>query len=350
MNTYYCTLQWNTAHEAGGYCGIQSHPHGHNYIFSLWNSRSHAGTPIRIPYKGHGTTTHTFGGEGTGMQAMNYSLGWKDHHWYTTVMRQWDHEQHSRFGFWVHDQSARKWEHLVTMEYPVHANFVTTTGCFLEDWAGSGQHQREVHFRHGFKRRTDHTWLPFNTSHFRVIQEAGTKDHNDNYNAGVQHGYYFMQSGGKTTPSPGLGTYKTIHNYSTPSHPPNKPIHFTITSATSSQVTWHVDESETPQFSFSVTVDRNPYPAAADVDPEKRSVQLKVGTASEVEATLEDLLGNRVTKSMVIHWIRRTITFWITIVSRCIVKRKLTKYYNYNLTIKLHTHRYGFMKTFLFST
>ncbi|XP_041347100.1 uncharacterized protein LOC121366933 [Gigantopelta aegis] len=166
-NTYYCTLQWNAGHEAGGYCGIQSHTHGRkNYIFSLWKSRSHPDIPIGIPYKGHGTTTTPFGGEGTGMKSMNYSLGWKDNHWYTTVVRRWHHQQHTYFGFWIHDQSANSWAHLVTMDYPASADFYTQTGSFIEDWAGSGQHQREVHFRHGFKRRTDQTWIPFTTTNF----------------------------------------------------------------------------------------------------------------------------------------------------------------------------------------
>lgn len=35
--TYYCCLQWNGGMNGGGYCGIQDHPQGRNFIFSLWN-------------------------------------------------------------------------------------------------------------------------------------------------------------------------------------------------------------------------------------------------------------------------------------------------------------------------
>ena len=34
MFTYYETLGW--AGKAAGYAGIQAHPRGHNYIFSIW--------------------------------------------------------------------------------------------------------------------------------------------------------------------------------------------------------------------------------------------------------------------------------------------------------------------------
>lgn len=36
-HTYYCCLQWNAGMNGGGYCGIQDHPKGRNYIFSLWD-------------------------------------------------------------------------------------------------------------------------------------------------------------------------------------------------------------------------------------------------------------------------------------------------------------------------
>jgi len=36
-HTYYCCLQWNGGMNGGGYCGIQDHPNGRNFIFSLWN-------------------------------------------------------------------------------------------------------------------------------------------------------------------------------------------------------------------------------------------------------------------------------------------------------------------------
>ena len=35
--TYYCCLQWNSGKNGGGYCGMQDHARGRNYIFSLWD-------------------------------------------------------------------------------------------------------------------------------------------------------------------------------------------------------------------------------------------------------------------------------------------------------------------------
>ena len=39
LYTYYCVLQWNAGMEGGGYLGIQEHPEGRNFIFSLWDSK-----------------------------------------------------------------------------------------------------------------------------------------------------------------------------------------------------------------------------------------------------------------------------------------------------------------------
>ncbi|WP_212751488.1 hypothetical protein, partial [Pseudoalteromonas sp. S2721] len=38
--TYYSVLNWNAGREGGGYAGIQDHPDGRNYIFSICAPRS----------------------------------------------------------------------------------------------------------------------------------------------------------------------------------------------------------------------------------------------------------------------------------------------------------------------
>ena len=48
--TYYCCLQWNSGQHGGGYCGIQDHARGRNYIFSLWDPEG-VNQPIKPVYE-----------------------------------------------------------------------------------------------------------------------------------------------------------------------------------------------------------------------------------------------------------------------------------------------------------
>ena len=84
--TYYSVLNWNAGMEGGGYAGIQDHPDGRNYIFSIWDPRS-SSKPIVARYLGHGTESENFGGEGTGLKTWNFDLGWQANQWYTLWQR-----------------------------------------------------------------------------------------------------------------------------------------------------------------------------------------------------------------------------------------------------------------------
>ena len=61
--------------EGGGYCGLQDHPDGRAFIFSIWDPQHVKDTPITAVAKGQGTWTDRFGGEGTGLKSMNFELG-----------------------------------------------------------------------------------------------------------------------------------------------------------------------------------------------------------------------------------------------------------------------------------
>ncbi len=70
--TYYEALGWRG--RGAGYAGIQAHPKAHLYIFSIWDHKDHA-APIKAVYRGPGTETVGFGGEGTGLKSWNFELG-----------------------------------------------------------------------------------------------------------------------------------------------------------------------------------------------------------------------------------------------------------------------------------
>ncbi|KAH3701437.1 uncharacterized protein LOC127860654 isoform X2 [Dreissena polymorpha] len=201
--TYYCCLQWNAGKEGGGYCGIQDHPDGRNFIFSIWDPCDpKLKSKIKPVYEGPGTKCERFGGEGEGLKTWNFFLGWEPDCWYTTMVKRWDHSGHTQFGFWVKHHVEQTWTHMVTLDYPVkNVYFQNATACFLEDWEGSGENERRVNFRNGFKHTLNGDWVPFSRADFRVVRELSSKKYEDNYNCGVEDRTFFMQSGGNTVKS-----------------------------------------------------------------------------------------------------------------------------------------------------
>lgn len=204
LYTYYCGLLWNGGQDAGGYCGMQEHPAGRNFIFSLWDPITSSDT-ITADYAHPDTELANFGGEGTGLRSLNFGIGWETDQWYSLVSRAWStDDQFTYFGYWVFDQQNTVWHHLVTMKYPVpDLKFNTRTSSFIEDWLGNGQEARTIHHQNGWKRKTaDNSWLPFDASYFdRVYPDAGTVNYIENYDGGViDSAYYFMTSGGTTMP------------------------------------------------------------------------------------------------------------------------------------------------------
>ncbi len=296
LATYYCCMQWNAGLEGGGYCGIQDHPRGKAFIYSIWDPKQST-DPIKAAFTGPGTEAENFGGEGTGLRSMNFSVGWQTDQWYSLVNRRWDHSDHTYFGFWVHNETGREWNHLITMDFPVKdVTFNSETGAFVEDWQGTGSEMREARFRRAHKRRTSNgAWFPFSTGHFNVVQEAATQNYNNNYDAGSKDDYYYLSCGGTITPSPGLGTSHTF-NLPTPGKPEEAPIGFSIASAKANLVEWTVPKSSTPQFKYTINVGGRC--VASDVQPETRSQAIQGGQVGDtVEVILEDILGNTTSKT-----------------------------------------------------
>lgn len=79
-------MQWNAGMEGGGYCGLQEHPDGRNFIFSIWDPIG-SNEAITAAYGSRFYEVENFGGEGTGLKSWNFELGWETDHWYSTVSR-----------------------------------------------------------------------------------------------------------------------------------------------------------------------------------------------------------------------------------------------------------------------
>lgn len=301
LYTYYCALSWNTGTEAGGYCGMQNHPDGNNFIFSIWDPLS-TNEPIKAAYTGAGTEVQNFGGEGTGLKSWNFELGWAEGYDYQLVARRWDYANHTYFGYWVHDIYSENWTHLVTMDFPVaNVKFNGSTNSFLEDWSTSGQNMRKVFQKDGYKRRTNGIWEPFNDVTYRINTydiEPGRRSYNfkDNYDAGVEDGYYYLQSGGNTIPS-FSGTSTNLTNLF-PVPPTNLPIDFYITNLTETELSWTVPNSSTPQFKLQVKIGSDVIIDSIITDDNIVPISAPNGTLLRI--TLEDVIGNSITKKMVV--------------------------------------------------
>ncbi|XP_076441192.1 uncharacterized protein LOC143280437 isoform X2 [Babylonia areolata] len=294
--TYYCCLNWNISREGGGYCGIQDHPEGRAFIFSIWDPQQVKDIPITAVTKGLGTWTERFGGEGTGLKSMNFELGWKEGQWYTLVVRRWDASggQATRFGCWVHDQQEDTWTHLITMEYPVpRVYFEGVTASFLEDWGFTSEH-----YRGGFKRQVDKTWTPFSKAEFKVnMYDVSNGTATTNFEAkkcsdpteGV-----CIAAGGTVQ-----GDQDTCCVFEDPAQdcrPPKKPVKLKKVETKDGVLNWVVEKGSTPQFGFRVKLaDQELCCGQGEFITETRlasCVQSNEEGNGTVVVEVEDILGN----------------------------------------------------------
>lgn len=264
--TYYEVLGWRG--RAAGYAGIQAHPKGRNFLFSIWDNPSHT-APIKAVHRGPGTVTEAFGGEGTGLKSWNFELGWDTDVWYTLLSRCWPVGGHTHYGFWARSAKTGEWTHLVTMDVAAEdAFFEGGTDAFIEDWLETGGNPRTTHLRGGWKRKRDGEWHPFGSARYSVNAwdlEPGKRSFNfrTNWNGGVARDdtgdFYFMTAGGRET-APAVANPST-HSIGRAAGSPGLPP-IAIRSAAMGRgeggaivVTWETDPRTLPQFGFSLTVD-----------------------------------------------------------------------------------------------
>lgn len=261
LYTYYCGLQWNIGQDAGGYCGMQEHPNGRNFIYSLWDPVTNR-LPITVEYKHKNTQIANFGGEGTGLRSLNFGIGWEADQWYSLVSRVWStNSTNSLFGYWVYDHTNEIWNHLVTMNYPVNnLKFNTETISFIEDWGGNGSNARTIQYKDGWKRKyIDKSWISFDKSYFdRVFPDAGAVNYIKNYDGGViKDEYYFMTSGGNTIPlnnEAGVLVYLP-NNKSEPEFQAGELKYLRLSiDGNNLLINWDIITSKLPQFSYHIRI------------------------------------------------------------------------------------------------
>lgn len=266
-STYYETLGWGGT--GSGYGGIQQSG-VRNFIFSIWDNAAHT-APIRTVFRGHGTTTEGFGGEGTGLKSMNTRLNWQTDVWYTLASRCWPVGSHTYYGYWYRDGVSGKWRHLVTMDVAA-ANSAFSGGntSFLEDWSSTGQNRRETNLRGGWKRSTGGTWQAATTARYSINgNDIGTGGRSYNYRNNWDGGkksdatgeYWYMVAGGSATkPTTTQPANFSIPRAETrPAYPAASVLSLEGTPAGGRLIlSWKTDSLTLPQFGHVIEVFDNP--------------------------------------------------------------------------------------------
>ena len=319
MYTYYEALGWRGG--ASGYAGIQKHPRGNNFIFSIWDHKDHK-APIRAIHRGPGTLTEKFGGEGTGLKSWNFELGWDPDVWYTLVSRSWASGNHTFYGFWAKSEKTKVWTHLVTMDVASKDVFFKGgTDAFIEDWLETGKNPRTTNLRGGWKRKLNGEWHPFKQGRYSVNYwdlDPGKRSFNykTNWDGGVAEDstgpFYFMTAGGKTT-KPNVKNPSRHAIKRTDKKPLYDPIRLSKFEAKLIKndliVNWEVDDQTLPQFSYKLRVimegkdsDGSELKSYSKVKPHGRSATMSFDQHLPdgefvVEILCSDILGNKVKRS-----------------------------------------------------
>ena len=263
MFTYYETLGW--AGKAAGYAGIQAHPRGHNYIFSIWDHKEHK-APIKAIYQGPGTLVENFGGEGTGLKSWNFELGWDTDVWYTLVARCWPINNHTFYGYWVKSGKTNQWTHMVTMEVATkNAYMLGGNDSFIEDWLETGKVARTTHIRNGWKRKPTGEWHAFQKAKYSVnswdlVKGKRSFNFKKNWDGGIAEDstgkYYYMTSGGsKTSPTTeNPSEFKIKRDIKKPNQAPIKIISASAKKINDQKVLidWEHATNTSPQFSYDI--------------------------------------------------------------------------------------------------
>ena len=290
LYTYFETMGWNFGGNGGGYCGIQDQPGGKNYIFTLWDPASSGAASTVVYSNPTGHATHYTSVEGHFVSYNNFNLPWQVNQWYRLVARAWDYQGRTYFGLWSYDETGEVWTHHATFAFPISGfSFGESDPAFLEDFSGlTGQLVRRVNLNDGWGRSPSRGWTAYSSALFALATQTGP--YANAYDAGVQGGSYYMQSGDNTTPTLSVNSTLTLPFTETaPALTVGRVESVTASyDRTANQITvaWVTDAAVSPQFSYQVDLYNNPgltgspIVSYSDTNPDVRSVVLSPPAAS----------------------------------------------------------------------
>lgn len=185
-----------------------------------------------------------------------------------------------------------EWTHIVTVDFPVEDIYYDTLSCsFLEDWEGSGDQERRVHYKNGYKRGLKGKWMPFNKAVFSKVSEARCKLFEDKFNSGVLDDTFYLHSGGESMPTNDVVSGCTFTRQM-PDKPNVLPICVYLSSVTQDEVEWEIPAGSVPQFQYIVYVDKLIY--KQEINSETRNCRFDSPPKDMVELLIEDIYGHAV--------------------------------------------------------
>ncbi|HEV3200476.1 MAG TPA: DUF3472 domain-containing protein [Bryobacteraceae bacterium] len=289
-STFYEALGWNGGAAGGGYYGIQDNwDQGKNFIFSLWDAPG--GGLSTLVYANPAGAASRFGGEGTGVHYLSDNRQWQVNRWYRLVARAWNYNNQTYFAAWSFDETGGTWTHHATLAYPLagmHFEDHGWTCSFIEDFGNSGANVRRVEYSDGWKRSPSRTWEAYTLGHFRLNASASFNGpYYRAYDAGVQNGVYYMQTGGNTRP--GVDPQTDFPPVQPVATSPARSVGRNVSASASYDaisnhvsVSWTSDRLYSPQFSYRVDIfgtpamNGAPVATQSDIAPHTRAALLKV--------------------------------------------------------------------------
>ena len=145
-----------------------------------------------------------------------------------------------------------------------------------------------MHFKNGYKRQIDETWIPFDKAVFGIVREFSSRQYADNYDSGSFDETFYLQAGGKTRPSQNF-TQETILQKPMLPEPDTLPVSCYLNSVTEKEIIWEIPSGSVPQFQYIIKIDGEFYKQG--FNSEVRMCRIDCGIDESIELLIEDLYG-----------------------------------------------------------
>lgn len=199
--SYFMAAGWNT-----GYFGIQELGDGRKVIiFSVWDPTTgdnpNAVTPeerVECLYSDPEMRIRRFGGEGTGGQCMG-EFNWEIGQTNRFLVRGEPQGEKTAYSGYVYDGAKKEWRHLVTFRTRTGGQPLKGLYSFVEDFRRdykSAGESRRARFGEGWVRTTGGDWVALARGRFTA--SSADWEAKETINAGLEKGWFFLQTGGET--------------------------------------------------------------------------------------------------------------------------------------------------------
>lgn len=199
--SYFMACGWNT-----GYFGIQELGNGRKVIlFSVWDptkgddpNNVDAAERVECLYNDPAMRIRRFGGEGTGGQCMG-DFDWSIGETNRFLVRGVPEENKTAYAGYVYEHKTKRWRHLVTFRTRTGGQRLKGLYSFVEDFrrdTKSAQEVRRARWSDGWVKTAGGDWIALVRARFTA--SGAEWEARDSINAGLNDGWFFLQTGGET--------------------------------------------------------------------------------------------------------------------------------------------------------